>query len=281
MLLTNSAFVAVAQVAGAGARRAITVLMLFTGVASSVAWPILSFLDGAFGWRMTCFILAAFQLFIGAPFHWWLLRMKIAPAPAALLARPVHEGLAPALRRIALTILVPCMCLSGFISWGLSVHIVDLLRRIGADHAEAIWLASFLGVLKVSSRLIDLAMGSRHSPLLTGMAASLLLATSFAIPLTPWFAGSSPAVFMVVYGVASGSKSLARIMIPLALFGSRSYGRAIGLLAGFQNVAFAVAPLAYAALFERAGLNAALWLSLIAGIVTLIGLTLLSCMRRA
>ena len=74
------------------------------------------------------------------------------------------------------------MCLSGFISWGLSVHIVDLLRHLGAERAEAISLASLLGVLQVSSRLIDLAMGSRHSPLLTGMIASTLLAISFAIP---------------------------------------------------------------------------------------------------
>ena len=74
---------------------------------------------------------------------------------------------------------------------------------------------------------------------------------------------------MVVYGVASGSMSLARVMIPLALFGSRSYGRATGLLAGFQNVAFALAPLAYAAMFERLGLAFALWLSFTAGVLTL------------
>ena len=95
MLLTNSAFVAVAQLAGASARRAMTVLMLFTGVASSVAWPSLSFLDGALGWRMTCFLLAALHLFISAPFHSWLLRTRIAPSPGALPARPVQEGYLP------------------------------------------------------------------------------------------------------------------------------------------------------------------------------------------
>jgi predicted MFS family arabinose efflux permease len=279
MLLTNSAFVAVAQLAGASARRAMTVLMLFTGVASSVAWPSLSFLDGAFGWRMTCFLLAALHLFISAPFHSWLLRRRIAPSLDALPARPVQEGISASLHKVALLILVPCMCLSGFISWGLSVHIVDLLRHLGAERAEAISLASLLGVLQVSSRLIDLAMGSRHSPLLTGMIASTLLAISFAIPLTG-FAGGSPAIFMIVYGVASGSMSLARVMIPLALFGSRSYGRASGVLAGFQNVAFALAPLAYAALFERAGLAVALWLSFTAGVLTLIGMTILFAMRR-
>jgi predicted MFS family arabinose efflux permease len=279
MLLTNSAFVAVAQLAGAGARRAMTVLMLFTGVASSVAWPALSFLDGALGWRTTCFVLAALHFLLSAPFHWWLLRTRVSPAPGALPPRPVQEGISPSLQKIALLILIPCMCLSGFISWGLSVHIVDLLRHLGADRAEAISLASLLGVLQVSSRLIDLAMGSRHSPLLTGIVAAALLALSFAAPLTG-FAGGSPAVFMVIYGVASGSMSLARVMIPLALFGSRSYGRATGLLAGFQNVAFAMAPLAYAAMFDRLGLAFALWLSFTAGVLTLIGMTTLFAMRR-
>jgi predicted MFS family arabinose efflux permease len=279
MLLTNSAFVAVAQLAGAGARRAMTVLMLFTGVASSVAWPALSFLDGVVGWRATCFALAGLHLLLSAPFHWWLLRARVSPSPGALPPRPVQEGISPSLQKIALLILIPCMCLSGFISWGLSVHIVDLLRHLGADRAEAISLASLLGVLQVSSRLIDLAMGSRHSPLLTGIVAATLLAISFAAPLTG-FAGGSPAVFMVIYGVASGSMSLARVMIPLALFGSRSYGRATGLLAGFQNVAFALAPLAYAAMFDRLGLSFALWLSFTAGVLTLIGMIILFAMRR-
>jgi predicted MFS family arabinose efflux permease len=279
MLLTNSAFVAVAQLAGPGARRAMTVLMLFTGVASSVAWPVLSYLDGAFGWRTTCFVLAGLHLVLSAPFHAWLLRARVATSPKSLSARPVQEGISPSRQKIALLILIPCMCLSGFISWGLSVHIVDLLRHLGADRAAAISLASLLGVLQVSSRFIDLAMGSRHSPLLTGIVAAMLLSISFAIPLTG-FAGGSPAYFMVVYGVASGSMSLARVMIPLALFGSRSYGRATGILAGFQNVAFALAPLAYAAMFERLGLSFALWLSFSAGIVTLIGMTILFALRR-
>lgn len=279
MLLTNSAFVAVAQLAGPGARRAMTILMLFTGVASSVAWPVLSFLDGAVGWRTTCFLLAAVHLVLSAPFHWWLLRARVSSAPSAISARRVQEGISPSLQKIALLILVPCMCLSGFISWGLSVHIVDLLRHLGAERSEAISLASLLGVLQVSSRFIDLAMGSRHSPLLTGMVAATLLATAFAIPLTG-FAGGSAAIFMIVYGVASGSMSLARVMIPLALFGSRSYGRATGLLAGFQNVAFALAPLAYAAMFERLGLSFALWLSFTAGALTFIGMSVLFAMRR-
>ncbi|MBV9977826.1 MAG: MFS transporter [Hyphomicrobiales bacterium] len=270
MLLTNSAFVAVAQLAGAGARRAMTVLMLFTGVASSVAWPVLSFLDGSLGWRATCFVLALMHLLVSAPFHWWLLRAKIAPPPATTPARSVAEGISPSLHKIAFAILVPCMCLSGFISWGLSVHIVDLLRHLGAERAQAISLASLLGVLQVSSRFIDLAMGSRHTPLLTGIVAGALLSASFAIPLTG--ASGSPAVFMIVYGVATGSMSLARVMIPLALFGSRSYGRATGVLAGFQNVAFALAPLAYAAMFERIGLSFALWLSFTSGVLTLIGM---------
>ena len=278
MLLTNSAFVAVAQLAGAGARRAMTVLMLFTGVASSVAWPVLSFLDSSFGWRATCFMLAGLHLVVSAPFHSWLLRVRVSPSPGSLPPRPTQEGISPSLQKLALFILIPCMCLSGFISWGLSVHIVDLLRHLGAERPQAISLASLLGVLQVSSRFIDLAMGSRHSPLLTGIVAATLLALSFAIPLSG-FAGSSPAVFMVVYGVASGSMSLARVMIPLALFGSRSYGRATGLLAGFQNVAFALAPLAYAAMFERLGLSFALWLSFTAGALTILGMIALFVMR--
>ncbi|MFI5012169.1 MAG: MFS transporter [Hyphomicrobiales bacterium] len=279
MLLTNSAFVAVAQLAGSGARRAMTVLMLFTGIASSVAWPVLGFLDGAMGWRATCLLLAVVQLLVGAPFHWWVLKTKIRKVVAEP-GRMVQEGIAPERHGLAMVFLVPSMCLSGFISWGLSVHLVDLLRHLGAVRADAIGLASLLGLLQVSARLIDLAMGARHSPLLTGIVASALLSLAFGIALAPWTGGAPVGMFMIVYGVASGSMSLARVMIPLALFGSRSYGRTSGMLAAFQNVAYAMAPLIYAALFERVGTALALWLSFGAGVLTMIGMIVLLSMRR-
>ena len=41
-----------------------------------------------------------------------------------------------------------------------------------------------------------------------------------------------------------------------------------------------LAPLAYAAMFDRLGLSFALWLSFTAGVLTLIGMTTLFAMRR-
>ena len=41
-----------------------------------------------------------------------------------------------------------------------------------------------------------------------------------------------------------------------------------------------MAPLAYAAMFDRLGLAFALWLSFTAGVLTLIGMTTLFAMRR-
>jgi predicted MFS family arabinose efflux permease len=281
MFLTNSGFVAVAQLAGAGARRAMTILMLFTGSASSVAWPMLSYMNGALGWRMTCIVLAMVQLLVCAPFHWWLLGRKVETSAASGGAVVVPEGLSPERYRAAMLILAPCMCLSGFITWGLSVHIVDLLRHLGAEGARAVWLASLLGVLQVGARLVDLALGSRHSPLLLGIIASALLSFAFIIPLSGLGPGSPAAAFMLVYGIASGSMSLARVMIPLSLFGSRSYGRASGILSAFQNVAYALAPLVYATIFERVGTGAGMWMSFAAGALTLIGLSMLFRMRRA
>ena len=192
MLLANSAFVAVAQLAGAGARRAMTVLMLFTGVASSVAWPVLSVLDARYGWRTTCFLLAALQFFICAPFHWWLLGRRVAPVAASGPGRVLQDGLPPERQKAAMRILLPCMCLSGFISWGLSVHIVDLLRHLGAEPDAAIWLASLLGILQVSARLIDLAMGARHSPSLTGMVAAACSRSPSPSPSVPGAAARRP-----------------------------------------------------------------------------------------
>ena len=69
LALSTPSSIAVAQVAGPGARRAIGMLAIIVGFASTVFWPLSGALDVAVGWRGTLLVYAAIHLFACAPIH--------------------------------------------------------------------------------------------------------------------------------------------------------------------------------------------------------------------
>ena len=65
----DAAFAAIAALTGAGARRAISMITLWGGLASSVFWPLGHLLDETLGWRWTVAIYALVNLVICLPLH--------------------------------------------------------------------------------------------------------------------------------------------------------------------------------------------------------------------
>jgi hypothetical protein len=60
-------------------------------------------------------------------------------------------------------------------------------------------------------------------------------------------------LFAICYGLSNGLLTIARGIIPLALFGREGYGRTLGLLAGPALVVKAGAPLVFAVLLTHLG----------------------------
>ena len=73
LALSTPSSIALAQVAGPGARRAIGMLAIIGGFASTVFWPLSGALDVAVGWRGTLLVYAAIHL----------LRLRAHPSPGA------------------------------------------------------------------------------------------------------------------------------------------------------------------------------------------------------
>lgn len=67
--LYEAAFATVVRLYGLEARRAITGITLFAGFASTVGWPLSSYLESAFGWRETCMAWALLHLVMGLPLN--------------------------------------------------------------------------------------------------------------------------------------------------------------------------------------------------------------------
>src|SRR5262249_21381201 len=85
--LYDAGFATLTALYGADARSPITGITLLAGFASTLSWPLSSFLDDAAGWRGTCLVWAALNVLLALPVNRFLV-----PLPA----RPAHRPYATA-----------------------------------------------------------------------------------------------------------------------------------------------------------------------------------------
>ena len=106
LALSTPSSIALAQLAGPGARRAIGMLAIIGGFASTVFWPLSGALDLAVGWRGTLLVYAAIHLLACAPIH-----LPGAAEPAAdPSSRPVGHARAAAACRARSARASSCCC---------------------------------------------------------------------------------------------------------------------------------------------------------------------------
>lgn len=256
--LYDAAFATIGRLYGASARPSITGLTLLGGLASTVAWPIIAVLEGNFGWRTTCFVLAGVHALVNLPLHVFALPK---PPPAAMaVGQSIEPGNAPTpvsarTNRLFFLIAV-AFTLYSFISSGLSVHILEVLRRLGFEVAGAIALGMVIGPAQVTSRILEFALGQRAHPIWTARTGIGLCTVGIVLLLAIGPGGAI--VAMAVYGAGNGVMTIARGTLPLALFGPHGYGARIGRIARPALIAQASAPIALAAVLEHAGASALL-----------------------
>ncbi len=262
LILTTPAQVVLSQVAGAGARRAIGAMMLVSGLSGAIALPVVAMLADAFGWRGAVACCAALMLFGAVPLHLWGL------PSAALPAVPGRSAADRAARGPAFVLIAAAGALSGFVSWGLAVVMIELLRARGLAEAEAVGLGALLGLVQVGARGADFLSGPRWDGLSTGLVAMVLMPLGF-LALLFGSGFSAAAAFVLLYGLGSGAMTVARATIPLVFYSGPGYARAAGRIALPLNLAFAAAPPALGALMTAGGPEAVLVLAFAAAVVAL------------
>jgi hypothetical protein len=99
-----------------------------------------------------------------------------------------------------------------------------------------------IGPAQVLARLIEMAFAARIPALALGLIATGLMPLAFLVVLTLGLGPAVAALFALVYGASNGLVTIARGVVPLALFGRRNIGRTLGLLAAPALAVKAAAP---------------------------------------
>ena len=280
LALSTPSSIALAQVAGPGARRAIGMLAIIGGFASTVFWPLSGALDVAVGWRGTLLAYAAIHLFACAPVHLLVLPNRPPSHHLVASATPTPTGVAPEVQSRVFLLLSLTLASGAFVFTGAMVHMIEILRGLGHAPASAVFLASMIGPTQIAIRLFELLFGHRYSIMNSAVFGSAMLPFGLALALMDGGSFAIALVFIAAYGIANGLKAVQRATLPLALFGRGQFGAYMGRLALPQGIVSAAAPPVMAAVLSNFGTSGALWLIFAAAMLSLLAMILLARLAR-
>jgi MFS family permease len=248
--LYDAGFATLTALYGADARGPITGITLLAGFASTLSWPLSSFLDDAAGWRGTCLVWAALNLFLGLPVN-----RLLVPSPARSVNVPyatvASVGWKP---RREMLLIAFVFAAAWFVTGSMAAHLPKLLELAGATPFAAIAAAALVGPAQVVARILEFVILRHIHPLVSARLAATLHplgagALGFMGP-----AGAVP--FAVLYGAGNGLLTIARGTVPLAIFGPHAYGERTGLIGAPARAAQALAPFTFGLLLDEIGLGA-------------------------
>jgi MFS family permease len=254
--LYDAAFATLARLYGHEARGPITGITLFAGFASTLSWPLSSFLDHVLGWRVACLVWAALNLMVALPLNRFLLPLPPKSSPASAHDAPAAPvGWRPYREMFLLAFVFAA---GWFVTGAMASHLPGLLERAGATPFEAIAAASLVGPAQVAARAAEFVLLRRVHPLVPARIAALLHPIGAVV--LAWFGPPAAMAFAVLYGAGNGLLTIARGTVPLVIFGPHGYGARNGLLGAPARTAQAFAPLLFGLLLDAVGVSV-IWVS--------------------
>ena len=265
--LYDGAFATLVHLYGRNARTAITGITLLAGFASTVGWPLSTLMQAQLGWRGACLGWAALHLVLALPLYAAVPRQP-APAPssgpvdAAPPSTAAPDGTpaqsSPRSRRRLALLLALLFTLMGFVSTSVATHLPALLQASGVTLAAAVAVAALAGPAQVASRLGEITLLRRQSPLFTARLAALGHPVAAAVLLALGPVALLP--FVLLHGLGNGLLTIVRGTLPLAIFGATGYGARQGWIALPGRIVGALSPWLFGLALEGFGVNG-LWLS--------------------
>jgi len=267
--LYDPAFAVISRLFAANYRRAITMLTLFGGFASTVFWPLTQFLIAEIGWRQALLVLAALNLIVCVPVHWRVLAPGRPGAPRRPVAPAGPGSFRAALRTPVFYLLALAFTGNALVFSATQVHLMSMLQAKQLSAASAALVGAMIGPMQVTGRVLELAFASRLSASAVGILAMAFLPIALWVLHIAGVQWPLLAAFAVIYGIGNGAMTIVRGAIPAELFGRDAYGAINGAMAAPVTVAKAAGPLVAALLFVAlGGYDGTLWVLIAIGAVS-------------
>lgn len=246
--------------------RAMLVVTVAAGFASTIFLPLTAWLVASLGWRDALLALAATLAVLTVPPHLLLLRRRpedlglnpdgrhagVLGVDADVPLRPDDVDLRAALRDRAFWWLAGAFALETLATVAVGVHLIPYLVERGDGAAFAAAAAGLIGAAQVVARVLATLFGARLSQVtLTGGVFALQAVALVVLMGWPSRAGVLTAVLLL--GAGRGVVTLMRAGIVAEFYGRAHYGAINGTLALLLTGARAAAPIGAGTLYVVAG----------------------------
>lgn len=221
----DAAFATAVRFLGPKANPVIAGITLFSGFASSVSWPITSFLESTFDWRAAIWFWAAMHIFVAMPIHLSIPKVEVKEVEP--VTGPIRKIVKNRFRLDALIVVFAAIfAFEGFIVTGINTTLPLLASELGADSQNLMLASVILGPAQVLSRVLLMALGDRISPL--QIATISVIAHPIGVLLLLLFGHQAILGFVILQGVGVGLNPYVRGSLPLLFFGADRYGQRQG-----------------------------------------------------
>lgn len=233
--------------------RALTIVTLAGGLASTVFAPLTAALADHLSWRHTYLVLAAILAAVTIPAHALALRAPWSNPPTA----PAHTGASPGAAQVVRSrpflLLATAFTLSAFAMYAVVVALVPLLLERGYTTSQAAWALGIGGAGQTLGRTLYATLA--RSTTVTARTTILIVlggltTAAFAVVPGPYALLIAVAVMA---GMVRGNLTLLQATAITDRWGPTHYGHLSGLLAAPATTAAALAPFAGAALATPLG----------------------------
>ncbi|MCV6606846.1 MAG: MFS transporter, partial [Campylobacterales bacterium] len=155
-VLYEAAFVAFSQLAGVKARLPIIQITLMAGFASTIFWPLITFLLTIVSWREVYQILGLFHIVIALPIHYFVLKshLKISNSDFEEDALDETIELEGKIKQRTLILLSIAFSLIAIPITAMQTQFLAIFKGFGMDAATAVGLGAMIGVYQVVARVI-------------------------------------------------------------------------------------------------------------------------------
>ncbi|MDQ0320253.1 MFS family permease [Pararhizobium capsulatum DSM 1112] len=273
-VLYSTAFTAIVQAGGRKSRTSIVHLTLIAGFASSLFWPLTTWLHGWISWREVLMVYATMHILVCLPVHVGLARLTSGAVQAARAVRPEETATPMRNGTLIFVLMLLGFAIEGYALSAMLVHMVPLTQALGLGTAGLL-IASLFGPAQVASRLINLVFGGGLPQMWLAVIAAVLMPIGIVILLStiPWFAGA--VLFAVCMGLGSGLTSIVGGTLPLELFGRNGYGSRLGWCTSAKQVTSAIAPVFMSMSMAGIGVHGSLWVVIGAGLAGAVAFALI------
>ncbi|PLY10143.1 MAG: hypothetical protein C0626_06750 [Arcobacter sp.] len=279
LVLYESAFVAFSQLAGDKARTPITQITLIAGFASTIFWPLISYLLTTMNWREVYVTLGLFHIFIAMPIHYFVLKPNLlidnASKDKSIKHLPDTLNIKGKNQKEAKIFLILVFSLIAIPVTVMQTHFMGLLAEFGFEIASAVILGAIIGPAQVVARIFEIIIAKKITPLQSGFYSILVVCIGLIFLIFSGYSYYFALLFIILYGTGQGLLAIIRGSIPLYLFGRTGYGKITGDINLFRNTIVATVPFGFALVMDSIGAKSAVFMLIVISFISLILLYIL------